>query len=118
MNVFFSNNKLQSICNDKKAGIRKLGEKCAGKLRQRLAEFTAAEVLSEISNLPPSRCHELTNRTGVFSVDLEYPLRLLFIPVEDPVPLKNDGGIDRERIMGVEIVAIEDTHDKKNQRRG
>lgn len=83
-----------------------------------MAEFTAAEVLSDISNLPPMRCHELTNRTGVFSVDLEFPLRLLFIPTEDPIPLKDDGGVDREKVRGIEIIKIEDTHDKKNQRRG
>lgn len=88
------------------------------KLQQRLFELEAAGALSDISHLPPSRCHELVNRLSVFSVDLEYPSRLLFIPANDPIPRKEDGGIDREQVTEIEILSIEDTHDQKNQRRG
>jgi len=53
----------------------------------------------------------LTNdRAGQFSVDLAHPFRLLFIPAKDPVPEKNDGGIDLEQITEIEIIGIEDTH--------
>jgi len=118
MVVSYHTNKVQKICNEEKAGIKALGSECARKLRQRLAELAAAEVLSDISHLPPSRCHELTNRGGVFSVDLQHPYRLLFIPANEPVPRKPDGGLDLKQITAVEITGIEDTHDAKNQRRG
>lgn len=118
MKVFFRSNKAQKVCSNKKEGIRKYGPACADKIRQRLSELAAAEALSDLSHLPPCRCHELTNRGGVFSVDLAHPYRLLFIPAHDPVPRKSDGGIDLTQVTEVEIISIEDTHDQKNQRRG
>ncbi len=118
MRVYFKNKKLQKQCSIKEEMRKSFGPKMCKKLQQRLMELHAAVTLGDISNLPPPRCHELTNRNGVFSVDLEYPLRLLFIPADEPVPLKTDGGIDLQRVTEVEVIAIEDTHDKKNQRRG
>lgn len=83
----------------------------ARKLQQRLMELHAAESLAEISHLPPPRCHELSgSKAGQFSIDLVHPYRLLFIPADDPVPLDDDGGIDREQVTEIEIIEIEDTH--------
>lgn len=118
MLISFHSNNLQKICNKERDGVKALGADCARKLRQRMAELESAVVLSDISHLPPPRCHELTNRGGVFSVDLLHPLRLLLIPAHAEVPRKEDGGIDLAKVTEVEIIAIEDTHDPKNQRRG
>lgn len=91
--------------------LKQLGRVMADKLQQRLMELNAAESLADVSHLPPPRCHELTgNRSGQFSVDLEHPYRLLFIPADDPVPVRDDGGIDLTRVREIEIVGIEDTH--------
>ena len=91
--------------------VKELGAGMARKLQQRLAELNAADVLSDISHLPPPRCHELTGkRAGQFSVDLEHPYRLLFIPADDPIPYKEDGGIDLALVTEIEIIEIEDTH--------
>lgn len=91
--------------------VRQLGANGAKKLKQRLMELKAADVLSDISHLPPARCHQLTGKeSGIFSVDLEHPYRLLFIPADDPVPLCEDGGIDTKRVKEIEIVDIRDTH--------
>jgi plasmid maintenance system killer protein len=88
-----------------------IGKNAEKKLKQRLTELKAADVLSDISHLPPSRLHELTgNRSGIFSVDLEHPYRLLFMVANNPVPLKEDGGIDKRSVTEVEIVEIADTH--------
>ena len=74
-------------------------------------ELKAAGSLAEMSRLPPARCHELGgNRAGQYSVDLEHSYRLLFVPSHDPLPLRDDGGIDRARIVEIEIIGIEDTH--------
>ena len=90
---------------------KQLGMKCAEKLKQRLMELKAADTLSDISHLPPCSCHELFgNRAGQFSVDLEQPLRLLFIPINDPIPMQDDGGIDRRLVTEIEIFGITDTH--------
>lgn len=83
----------------------------ARKLQQRLMELGAAPCLDDISKLPPPRCHQLKgNRTGQFSVDLDHPYRLIFIPANNPVPEKKDGSLDLARIDSIEIIAIEDTH--------
>ncbi len=90
---------------------KELGQNRARKLRQRMAELKAAEVLEDISHLPPPRLHELTGKQkGVFSVDIAHPYRLLFIPSDDPIPTKEDDGIDLKAVESIEIVGIVDTH--------
>ena len=86
----------------------------ARKLQQRMMELRAAASLSVISKLPPSRCHALAgDRKGQFSIDLEHPYRLLFIPADNPLPYVADGstgGIDWGRVTEIEIIEITDTH--------
>lgn len=90
---------------------RAYGAKNAAKLGRRLFELKAAESLKEISYHPPARCHELTGKqAGQFSVDLEHPYRLLFVPADNPVPRFKDGGIDRSRVREIEIIDIKDPH--------
>jgi proteic killer suppression protein len=91
--------------------VKEFGPKRARKLKQRMMELSAADMLSDISHLPPPRCHELTGKdAGTFSVDLGHPYRLLFIPANDPVPVRSDGGIDRKQVTEIEIIEIRDTH--------
>ncbi len=111
MQIYFKNKKLQKICSVDGEAKKVIGKNAEKKLKQRFAELKAADVLSDISHLPPARLHELTgNRSGIFSVDLEHPYRLLFMAANDPVPLKEDGGIDKRSVTEVEIVEIADTH--------
>lgn len=118
MKVLFKTKKLQKQCSEEREMIKAFGQKMSAKIQRRLMELRAADSLADISHLPPARCHELENRRGVFSVDLEYPYRLLFISENEPIPLKKDGGIDHQHVTEILVIAIEDTHDKKNQRRG
>lgn len=111
MKIYFKTTKLQKICSLEREMVKELGNKRAAKLKQRLMELSAADTLSVISHLPPPRCHELTGKeAGIFSVDLEHPYRLLFIPADDPIPLRADGGIDRKQVREIEILEIRDTH--------
>ena len=111
MKIYFRTKKLQKECSETREMLKKHGAKRAGKLQQRLMELKAANTLEEISHLPPPRCHELTgNHAGKFSVDLDHPYRLLFIPANEPVPTMDDGGIDRGKVTEIEIVSITDTH--------
>ncbi len=43
-------------------------------------------------------------------MDLDGPYRLLFQPADNPVPEKDDGGMDWSRITAVCICRVEDTH--------
>ncbi len=81
------------------------------KLQQRLLELRAPANLSQISHVPPPRCHELTgNRQVQLSVDLDQPYRLIFIPANDPIPHREDGGLDWAQVTEIEIVDIVDPH--------
>ncbi|MCF6175674.1 MAG: hypothetical protein L3J71_07895 [Victivallaceae bacterium] len=113
MDIYFKTRKLQKICNSAKESIKVRGKQGGIKLQQRLVELRAAIALVDISHLPPPKCHELINRQGVFSVNLESQNRLLFISTNDPIPFKSDGGIDLTAVTEIEIIEIEDTHDKK-----
>lgn len=111
MDIFFRTKKLQKICSTRKGAIKELGEIGGAKLMQRMAELNAANSLKEISHLPPPRLHELTGqRKGQYSVDLQHPYRLLFVPANEPLPLMDDGGLDKEKIDEIQIIDIEDTH--------
>lgn len=111
MDISFKSKKLQKICSKAKSALKELGPIGGGKLMQRMAELHAAPALSDISRLPPARLHELKkNRKGQFSVDLEHPYRLLFIPNNEPIPKKDDGGLDKANINEIKITEIVDTH--------
>ena len=107
----FKTKKFQKECNKKKLLVRIHGKRRADLIERRLDDFRAATSLYEVKFLPGTRCHELKgNRSGQFSVDLDHPHRLIFRPVNDPLPKKPDGGFDWEGITRIEIIGIEDTH--------
>lgn len=111
MEVFFHSRKLQKQCNSEKDMLCAFGQKRADKLKTRLAELRGVDYLALIPSTPPPRCHELSgNRQGQLSVDLDHPFRLVFIPANDPVPTRPDGGLDRARVTAVEILEIVDPH--------
>lgn len=59
----------------------------------------------------PGRFHALSGtRAGQFALGLDGPYRLIFEPANDPVPRKDDGGLDLARITAVEIIEVVDYH--------
>lgn len=111
MEIWFEKAGIQKLCSQKAVAQKKLGAITAMKLQQRMMELKAAETLTDISRLPPARCHELKgNRKGQLSVDLEHPYRLLFVPADNPIPKKEGGGLDWDQITEIEIIGIADTH--------
>ncbi|TDB39280.1 MAG: killer suppression protein [Deltaproteobacteria bacterium] len=111
MRIFFRTRKLQKTCSENSESRKQLGAKCGRKLQQRMMELKAAQTLTDISRLPPARCHALTgDRAGQFSVDLEHPYRLLFIVADNPYPEQKCGGVDWDGVTEIEIIEIADTH--------
>lgn len=111
MEICFRSPTLQKTCSKEGEAVKRLGPRMARKVMQRMMELQAADTLADLSRLPPARCHELTgDRKGVFSVDLEHPYRLLVVPDHDPVPVLDDGGIDRRAVTRIEVIEIADTH--------
>jgi proteic killer suppression protein len=111
VDIAFVDPGLQQVCNDDKTAKRKLGADGAKKLRRRLDDLAAASTLAVMKNLP-GRCHELTDDLkGQLAMDLDGGRRLIFRPDHDPVPCKDDGGLDWSRVTAVCVTGIGDYHD-------
>ena len=111
MEVAFSTKKFAKLCSSAKDMVGKLGKPMAAKLQQRLFELQAAESLDDVPRVPPPRCHEMTgDLKGKLAVDLVHPYRLVFSPDHDPVPTKDDGGLDWKRVTKILVDEIVDYH--------
>ncbi len=111
MDITFTNHRLEDLMNDERKFIRKYGQQNFKELTDRMMVLINSNNLSEISIHPPERCHELKgNRKGTFAVLLKNPLRLIFEPDHDPVPTKEDGGIDLTQVTAITILEITDYH--------
>jgi proteic killer suppression protein len=109
MDIDFKDKKLRELCEQRGLAERKLGAPCARKLLSRLGDLQAARCVTE---LPAGRPHPLRgDRAGQFALDLEGGRRLVFEPDHNPVPAKDDGGIDWGRVTRVRIVFVGDYHD-------
>lgn len=114
MELSFKNNKLAKSFNEGTQLERIHGALRARKIRIRMKELRAATSLMDFwpPKSPPGRCHELPEgrRCGQLSVDLDHPYRLVFIPDHDPVPMREDGGLDWSQVTAIKILGVEDTH--------
>ena len=91
--------------------MRAHGTRRAQLIRARLDALSAATCLEDLRNVS-GRLHELIgNRQGQMSFDLDHPYRLIFIPNHNPVPIREDTGLDWTRVTAIKILGIEDTHE-------
>ncbi|MBS1783272.1 MAG: killer suppression protein HigA [Bacteroidetes bacterium] len=81
-------------------------------VNQRKNELQAASNLETMKNIPAANCHELKgNMKGKLAVDISGNHRIIFEPNHDPVPVKEDGGLDWKQVTDILILAIgEDYH--------
>lgn len=109
MEITFKDNKLKKLCEVQREAQRKLGTKCARKLRSRLSDLMAAEAVTDLIS---GRPHPLKgNRAGEFALDLDGGKRLVFESANDPVPLIEEESIDWSKVTSIRIVFIGDYHD-------
>lgn len=105
MYITFVDNKIQKVSEDWETAVRKLSERMAKKLFQRIAEIRAADNLKVLRQLPGPRCHPLQgSRVGQYAVDLVHPKRLILIPIFEK------GIINEESVTEVAISDIVDYH--------
>ena len=75
----------------------------------RLAVLKNAPALSSVPAARPERRHMLAGRRkGQYAVDLVHPMRLVFEPDHDPVPLTDDGGIDTDQVTAIVVIEAVD----------
>lgn len=110
MDILFASAKLEKTFNSQKNLQREYGEQ-AKKIQLRMAVLRAAPSLAHVPVAKPDRLHALSgDRKGCFAVDLKHPFRLIFEPADVPVPRKEDGGIQKEQVVSIRILAVEDYH--------
>lgn len=77
----------------------------------RLATLQDAETLAEVPATPPDRLHQLReDRDEQFAVWLDHPYRLVFEPNHDPLPRREDGGIDPNQVTAITGFEVVDYH--------
>jgi len=110
MDIDYDSPELREICEIEREAKRKLGAPCAKKLKHRLADISAASVVTELP--PAGNPHALgRERTGQYAVSLEGLIRLTFEPANSPIPRTTDDKIDWSKVNKVNIVYIGNYHD-------
>lgn len=109
MDIVFSDVRIKRLCEDERSMWRELGRDGARKLKARLADIEAAQVMTDVKR---GRPHPLKgDRAGCLALDLHGGYRLLLAPAEDPPPQRSDGTTDWAQVRSVTLMGIEDYHD-------
>lgn len=108
MEIEFKYRRLAELCLNRKKATKELGNAGARKLGTRLSEIDAA---SDVTELVAGKPHPLTgDQKGQFSLQLDGGRRLVFEPLKQPVPVKDSGGIDWQKVEEMMVVYIGDYH--------
>jgi toxin HigB-1 len=108
--ITFADKKLEKLVNDDRKMLKTFGEVRATLLRRRLSQLADARTLEDVRHLP-GKYHELTrDRKGQWGCDLDQPYRLVFTPLENPIPANKDSQYSWVEITGVMILEITNYH--------
>ena len=111
MIIAFRTRKLQKTFNAAAALQRAYGARMARAIMMRMAVLKAARNLELVPTTPPERRHQLVgDRDEQFAVALVHPYRLVFEANHEPIPRKDDGGIDTEQVTAITILDVVDYH--------
>ncbi len=110
MQVSFASKRMKKDMANAAAIGKRYGE-LAKRIRMRLELLHHVDCLADVPVEPPPRRHMLTGAlAGCFAVDLSGNWRLVFRPDHDPLPLKEDGGVDLSKVTAIQIVDVIDYH--------
>ena len=111
MEIYFRTRRLQRTFNSDRNLSRAYGDRMVRVIKIRLAVLRNAPTLSTVPATPPERCHMLSgDRRGQYAVDLVHPFRLILEPSHDPVPMREDGGVDTDRVTSITVLEVTDYH--------
>ncbi|MFQ5464319.1 MAG: type II toxin-antitoxin system RelE/ParE family toxin [Thermodesulfobacteriota bacterium] len=111
MDIEFKTNRLAKIFNSEDQLYKAYGKKTGAIIMRRLILLLAAGTLEDVPHTPPTRRHQLSGaRKGEYAIDVGKKDRLIFKPAHNPLPLKEDGGLDLKRVTKIIILGVEDYH--------
>ncbi len=111
MDITFRTSKIARTFNSARLLQRAYGSRMTKVIMSRLAILKAAETLEQVPTTLPDRRHQLRgNRDEQYAVNLVYPYRLIFEPDHNPIPRKEDGGIDAKNVSAITIIEVIDYH--------
>jgi toxin HigB-1 len=110
MEISFANKKLEKYANNDKLRLKSLGKRRGYLFKQRLDELLIADTLEDVRHLPGNYHELIRNRKGQWACDLDHPYRLVFEPLEKPIPKDESGKYIWIKIIAVEIIEITDYH--------
>jgi len=109
MEIFYRTKKLAKVLTSSKL-IDKTYGTSANKLKMRIDDMAISENLEELLALP-GRHHPLTgDRKGQFACDLEHPFRLVYEPVNEPLPKDENEVLIYKEVTIVGIIEVTDYH--------
>jgi len=110
MVIKYKTRKLEKSLIDPKEMNKTYGTR-AKKVNQRLKEITASATLTVLKTIPAANCHQLSaDRDDQYAVDISANYRMILEIDHDPIPRKDDGGIDSDQITAITILEITDYH--------
>jgi len=110
VDIRYKNRKLEKQLTNPRELVKSFGQ-LAVKIKMRIKNIKDADNLAVLRTIPAARCHELTGeRKGELAVNVSGNYRLIFEPNHDPIPKKEDGGLNWEEVTKIQINEIEDYH--------
>lgn len=110
MDITFADKKIKKCANDDRFAYKEFGKKRFNIFKRRMTDLSAADNLEELRNVP-GHWHELAgNRKGQWACSLDEPYRLVFEPLEKPIPTDYTGKYIWIEIKVVEVIEITDYH--------
>lgn len=101
---------MEKHCSTDAAGRRRWGADHWRVLKRRLIALAAARTLQDLQGVP-GKCHQLVgDRAEQFALYLWGPYRLVFSPDHEPVPRREDGGVDWSQVTRIVILEVVDYH--------
>ena len=110
MEISYKSRKLEKQLTDPNEMIKSFGQ-LARKVNQRLKDLTDADNLAIMRTIPAARCHELTGgRKGELALDVSGNYTVNSNNLHEPLPQKDDGGLNWEEVTKIQMNEIEDYH--------
>jgi len=106
MKVAFDRRKEEETFNDERLMLRTYGKIPAREIKKSHSALVQAKNVAFLLQNRIRGCHQLTGDLfEMFAINDDQPYRMIF-RAEDPIPRKNDGGIDTSAVEAVSIVEL------------